>query len=56
MCCNLLIFLWMLVPVCTCYNVLHHLMLVVTFDTTSVPPGLGMDPPSPMDAIEMEDT
>lgn len=31
-------------------------MLVLIYDTTSVPSGLGMDPPSPMDAIEMEDT
>lgn len=38
---------------CSCFCVCLSRLLI---SGESRPPGLGMDPPSPIDAVEMEDT
>lgn len=37
------------------HHALHQLNLALTSDMYLPPSGLGTDPPSPMDAVEMED-
>lgn len=51
---NSLIFNQILVTVSR--HVMHHLILYIDLLHKSLPSGLGMDLPSPMDAVEMEDT